>query len=87
MDNIVAIVETIRSLIHIMGKKGFLLLKLDLEKIYDPLKWPYLTLLFGHPKEIINHISLCFYFSSFSNELAYDNTQWWILRIYFEGAK
>jgi len=77
MDDIIAIVETIYSLIHSRGKKGLLLLKLDLQKVYGQLKWRFIRnylKLFGHPKQIIIHISLCFHFTYLSINW-HDNTR------------
>lgn len=41
-DNIVIVQETIHSMRHKQGKKGWMLLKLDLEKAYDRIRWDFL---------------------------------------------
>lgn len=41
-DNIVVVQEAIHSMRHKQGKKGWMILKLDLEKAYDRIRWDYL---------------------------------------------
>lgn len=41
MDNILVLQETIHSFKHVRGRKGFMILKLDLEKAYDRLEWSF----------------------------------------------
>jgi mannosylglycoprotein endo-beta-mannosidase len=42
VDNILVLQETIHSLTHMYGKTGYMVLKLDLEKAYDKLEWPFI---------------------------------------------
>lgn len=42
IDNILVLQETINSFMHLNGKKGFTIDKLDLEKAYDRLEWSFL---------------------------------------------
>lgn len=41
VDNILELQETIHSLRHLKGRKGNIVLKLDLEKAYDRLEWSF----------------------------------------------
>lgn len=41
-DNIVVVQETVHSMRRKKGRKGWMLLKLDLEKAYDRLRWDFL---------------------------------------------
>lgn len=42
VDNIVIVQEAIHSMRRKMGRKGWMLLKLDLEKAYDRIRWDFL---------------------------------------------
>ena len=41
-DNIVVVQEAVHSMKKKQGRKGWMLLKLDLEKAYDRLRWDFL---------------------------------------------
>lgn len=41
-DNIVIVQEAVHSMRRKKGKKGWMLLKLDLEKAYDRIRWDFL---------------------------------------------
>ena len=41
-DNIIIVQEAIRTLISRRGRTGYVALKLDLEKAYYRLKWPFI---------------------------------------------
>ncbi|XP_074301475.1 uncharacterized protein LOC141632870 [Silene latifolia] len=41
-DNIIIVQEILHSMRNKKGKKGFMALKLDLEKAYDKLEWPFI---------------------------------------------
>ena len=41
-DNIIIVQEAIRTLISRRGRTGYVALKLDLEKAYDCLRWPFI---------------------------------------------
>lgn len=41
IDNILTLQETIHSLRQLRGKKGYMIIKLDLEKAYDRLDWNF----------------------------------------------
>ena len=41
-DNIIIVQEAIRTLISRRGRTGYVALKLDLEKAYDRLEWPFI---------------------------------------------
>lgn len=61
-DNILVLQETVHSLSNLHGKKGFMILRLDLEKAYDRLEWSFIreTLeIIGMPSLLINVISKC----------------------------
>ncbi|XP_057428997.1 uncharacterized protein LOC130722320 [Lotus japonicus] len=62
MDNILSFQEMIHSLRSLKGKKGFMAIKLDLEKAYDRLLWPFIedTLqFFGFDENFIHIIYNC----------------------------
>lgn len=42
IDNILLMQEAIHSLNHLRGNKGFMIIKLDLEKTYDRLEWIFI---------------------------------------------
>lgn len=42
-DNIIVLQEIIHSFSHLHDKKGYMILKLDLEKAYDRLEWNFLS--------------------------------------------
>lgn len=42
IDNILVLQETIHSFKHLHGKRGFMIVKLDLEKAYDRLEWTFI---------------------------------------------
>lgn len=42
LDNIVVVQEVVHSMRRKKGKKGWMLLKLDLEKTYDRIRWDFL---------------------------------------------
>ena len=41
-DNIIVVQEAIRTLISRRGRTGYVALKLDLDKAYDRLEWPFI---------------------------------------------
>lgn len=62
VDNIVIIQEAVHTMRTKTGKKGFLAIKVDLEKAYDRLKWNFIseTLhLVGFPLDLVNIIVDC----------------------------
>jgi len=54
-DNILVLQKTIHSLNNLHGSNGYMILKLDLEKAYDRLEWPFImeTL---HNLNLPNHL-------------------------------
>lgn len=62
VDNILVLQETIHSLKSLQGKKGYMILKLDLEKAYDRMEWGFVmeTLsCLGFPSDLQSLISHC----------------------------
>lgn len=62
MDNILILHETINSLKNLKGKRGYMVIKLDLEKAYDRLEWSFVkdTMnCLGIPQELQNLIVHC----------------------------
>jgi len=47
-DNILRAHEVINKFYHMKGKKGYVAVKLDMEKAYDRLEWDFLLLCFTH---------------------------------------
>ena len=41
-DNIILVQEVIRTLRYRKGRMGYIAIKLDLEKAYDPLEWSFI---------------------------------------------
>ena len=41
-DNIIIVQEAIRTLTSDRGRTGYVALKLDLDKAYDRLEWPFI---------------------------------------------
>ncbi|CAL1399429.1 unnamed protein product [Linum trigynum] len=67
-DNIIILQETVHSMAKKTGKKGFMLLKIDLAKAYDRISWNFLevTLVEAHlPAECIKIIMACVTTTSF----------------------
>lgn len=61
-DNIIIVKEAVHSMRRKKGRKGWMLLKLDLEKAYDRIRWDFLedTLIAARlPEEWIRWIMLC----------------------------
>ncbi|CAL1356637.1 unnamed protein product [Linum trigynum] len=61
-DNILILQETVHSMARKKGKKGMMLLKLDLAKVYDRLDWDFFEepiTLAGLPQSIIRVIMKC----------------------------
>lgn len=61
-DSIIIVQEVIHSMRKKTGNKGWMAIKIDLEKVYDRLKWDFVkdTLLdIGMPQNIINIIWYC----------------------------
>jgi len=68
-DNIVIAREMFHTMRRNQGKKGFMALKIDLEKVYDRLRWPFIreTLLdLNLPIQLVEVIRNCLNCSSFS---------------------
>lgn len=42
IDNILVLQEINHSISHLNGRKGYIIIKLDLEKDYDRLEWPFI---------------------------------------------
>lgn len=62
IDNILVMQEAIHSLNHLKGNKGFMIIKLDLEKAYDRLEWSFILKsleLLNIPASLINLIYYC----------------------------
>lgn len=62
VDNILVMQEAIHSLNCLKGKKGFMIIKLDLEKAYDCLEWSFIMdslRLLGIPSSLKNIIYHC----------------------------
>ncbi|KAG7548419.1 hypothetical protein ISN44_As12g036090 [Arabidopsis suecica] len=62
MDNIVLVQEAVHSMRRKKGRKGWMLLKLDLEKAYDRIRWDFLedTLkVSGLPEKYVGWIMQC----------------------------
>lgn len=69
IDKILTLQETIHSFKHIRSKKGYMIIKLDLEKAYDRLEWPFVldTLeRLGLPSELTRVIFHCMSSASLS---------------------
>ncbi|XP_057427344.1 uncharacterized protein LOC130720679 [Lotus japonicus] len=67
VDNVLILQEVIHSFKSLKGKKGFMAIKLDLEKAYDRIQWPFIanTLrFFGFDDTFINLIEQCISTSS-----------------------
>lgn len=55
-DNILVLQEAVHSLNNLKGKKGYMIIKVDLEKAYDRLEWSFILetlFLLGLPPNII----------------------------------
>lgn len=62
MDNVLIFQEIIHTLRTRKGKKGYMAIKLDLEKAYDKLQWPFITetlKFFGFDQNFITLIEKC----------------------------
>lgn len=69
IDNIITLQETIHSFRSLRGKKGYMIIKLDLEKAYDRLEWHFImdTLAkLGLPVDLCHVIFHCISSASFS---------------------
>lgn len=67
LDNIIVAQEVIHSMRNMSGKKGFMALKIDLEKAYDRIKWEFVhesLLDIGLPDSCI-HLCFEYIFSPF----------------------
>ncbi|KAK7282263.1 hypothetical protein RIF29_10909 [Crotalaria pallida] len=67
IDNVVILKEVVHSIKNLKGRKGFMVIKLDLEKAYDRLRWDFIqeTLyLVGLNPNLINIIMHCISSSS-----------------------
>ncbi|KAK7275172.1 hypothetical protein RIF29_16281 [Crotalaria pallida] len=67
IDNVIILKEVVHSIKNLKGRKGFMVVKLDLEKAYDRLRWDFIreTLeLVGIPANFINIIMHCISSSS-----------------------
>lgn len=42
VDNAIILQEVIHSMAHHNGSKGYMIIKLDLEKAYDRLEWSFI---------------------------------------------
>lgn len=61
-DNIVIAQEVFHSMRSKKGKKGWMAIKVDLEKAYDKLKWSFVKETLediGFPSNLVNHIYMC----------------------------
>ncbi|KAI5673989.1 hypothetical protein M9H77_14353 [Catharanthus roseus] len=58
VGNIIIIREMIHSTRHKKGKKGWMALKLDLEKVYDRISWPFLDVVLRQQSVGANHWKL-----------------------------
>lgn len=68
-DNILVLQEAIHSLNNLHGRKGYMIIKIDLEKAYDRLEWNFIIeslQILGLPSHIINLILHCLNFVSMS---------------------
>lgn len=68
IDNVVICQEMVHSLWHKRGRKGGMILKIDLDKAYDRLEWSFIqeTLLdAGLPRQMVNVIMQCVTNASF----------------------
>ncbi|MCH86708.1 RNA-directed DNA polymerase (Reverse transcriptase), partial [Trifolium medium] len=62
VDNILVLQESIQTLSHMHGQKGYMIIKLDLEKAYDRLEWNFIedTLMkLQLPHQLISLIMKC----------------------------
>jgi hypothetical protein len=68
-DNILVLQEAIHSLNHMHGKKGFMILKIDMEKAYDRIEWSFIRdtlVLLNIPNNIRELIQHCISTASMS---------------------
>lgn len=69
MGNIIIIREMIHSMRRKKGKKGWMALKLDLEKVYDRISWPFLDVVLrqvSFSSSLSSLINFCVSSTSFS---------------------
>lgn len=69
VDNILLLQETLHSMALMKGQKGYMVLKLDLEKAYDRLEWSFIESFlerFGLPLQLRSVISACISTASMS---------------------
>ncbi|XP_057418408.1 uncharacterized protein LOC130712598 [Lotus japonicus] len=67
MDNVLIFQEVIHSLKSLRGKQGYMAIKLDLEKAYDRLQWPFIVdtmKFFGFDEHFTNIVHHCISSSS-----------------------
>ena len=73
MDNTIIIQELIHSIGRVKGKKGYMAIKIDLEKVYDKLEWGFIRDMltrFNFPPNLSNLIMS--YISSVSTSLLFN---------------
>ena len=61
-DNILVVQELVHTMMNLKGRKGSMILKLDIHKAYDTLNWDFLQsvlLEFGFPTKLIDLIMFC----------------------------
>ena len=61
-DNILVVQELVHTMMNLKGKKGSMILKLDIHKAYDTLNWDFLQsilLEFGFLTKLIDLIMFC----------------------------
>ena len=77
MDNIIIVQELIHTIGRAKGRKGYMTIKIDLEKAYDRIKWSFIREMlfkFNFPKKLKDLIMSCVNLSPY---------QWWLLGLLF----
>ena len=73
MDNVIIVQELIHTIGRAKGRKGYMAIKIDLEKAYDRIEWSFIReilFMFNFPKKLIELIMSCV--SSVSTSLLFN---------------
>ena len=75
MDNVIIVQELIHTIGRAKGRKGYMAIKIDLEKAYDRIEWSFIReilFMFNFPKKLIELIMSCV--SSVSTSLLFNGS-------------